>query len=113
MPEESDYGDFFAGEYPSIYFFNKSFPSASDWLENDDFRYHRPNIKMKKLMAHYFDDSSKNCSYDLAAIDFLIPAPFLIKEMDLIYGGEDACYTDLTGKRLFLTLIQLQMVLIQ
>lgn len=94
VPEESDYGDFYHGEYPSCKFFKDYVNNSLDWLTGDDFRSYKPNFKIKKLMANYFDDTSRDCSYDKPAIDFLIPSPALINEMNLLYGGKDCSYLD-------------------
>lgn len=92
MPEESDYGDFFHGEYPDNLTFQRYCKDSYQWIDETDFRIHKCPVKIIKTSARYFNDNARDNSYRKPAREFLLPSPILIKEMDLKYGGKDCNY---------------------
>lgn len=98
MPEENEYGDIYNAEYSMLKYIDET---SFKWITKNDFHsFYKPDFKMKKTAAKYFNDSSIDCSYD-NIMDFYIPSPVLIKEMGLEYGDEDGLFKK-NGKVIFI-----------
>jgi|GEM_PF-5162296 len=89
MPQITDYGEMFHLEYCDCEYFNKYYKGDYNWGNSSKFPF-----KYKITAAKYYNDNERDHSYRNGAIDFLIPAPTLMKEMNLKYGGKDCYYVN-------------------
>lgn len=87
MPQISDYGEMFHLEFCDCKYFQKYCKNDENWSKTDKFPF-----DFKMTTAQYYDDDARDHSYNIGAVNFLIPAPPLIKEMNLKHGGKDCCY---------------------
>ncbi len=97
MPQIEDYGEMFYLEYGDCTYFRKYCMNHCNWQKTNKFPF-----EFKLTTGKYYNDNEKDHSYKTEAINFFIPSPTLIKEMNLKYAGKDCYYNNEKGELLII-----------